>query len=147
MRASDFAKRCRMVVPNIRNQSYRDALKRSLGFFRGGIAEVFSRRVDASGVPWPPRKTNPPNPMLIRTGAMYDAATGQQGFFENVSDHEAHTGIMDGEIPYAKFHQHGTKRMARRQFFYLPKRRLESVRIPIKLRMQDILVATMKGEL
>lgn len=145
MLASEFVQRLRQVEPAIAGHSYEEALRTAIGLFRGAVARIFDRQVDAQGIRWPERKSNPPNPMLIRTGAMYDAATGQDGTVEEVSRNRAFAGISDQRIFYAKFHQRGTRRMARRQFFYLPKRDLPEVRRPVAREFKRILIRTMRG--
>lgn len=96
--------------------------------FQALQAGNFDRAEDASGTPWKPHSPvtiaiHGPHPLLILSGDMKKAATGGAGSILKVKAGSKNTvaiiGISKTAIPYAWFHQVGTVKMPRRQFFYL----------------------------
>jgi hypothetical protein len=90
-----------------------------------GFALNYGLAEDEEGVAWPPHAPATvakygPHPLLILSGAMYDATTdtGAMGNVTEIEDRELLVGV-DGElIDYAWVHQQGTERVPQRQFVY-----------------------------
>ena len=58
-----------------------------------------------------------PEPILIRTGRLFNSVRNLYGAPNDIKDHEAFFGT---NVPYAKFHQYGTTKMAKREFIFEP---------------------------
>jgi phage gpG-like protein len=113
--------------------------------FRGLIAEQFASEGRAAGTPWAARKTQggadiaryamsakrksqtwrrtamsaPPDaPLLVRTGALRDSLT-QPVAAGHVAELDRQTLTMGSRLPYALFHQTGTRRMPARPIIVL----------------------------
>ena len=102
----------------------------------------FNRESDAEGNPWAPRKHNYKHPPLRDTLDMYSAASDPYapGAVSKSSHRSLTIGINDSVIPYAKYHQFGTRNMPKRQFFYLLETDREKLVAPIRTAMRRLLV-------
>jgi phage gpG-like protein len=123
------------------------ALRRIAGDFREMIDRQFATEGRAEGTPWAPRphpsvpssvrrggakrgvvNTRPgaqhAAPLLIRTGALLRSLTGRgaAGHVEQLDDHSLAIGTS---LPYALFHQTGTRRMPARPIIVLSGARSE----------------------
>jgi phage gpG-like protein len=106
--------------------------------FRALIARQFATEGRAEGTPWPPRKRSrvgaglaPPSkratqasPLLVRTGALRDSLIGPSAL-GHVEELEAQSLTLGSRLPYALFHQLGTRRMAARPLIVLSGERTE----------------------
>ncbi|MBZ5545368.1 MAG: phage virion morphogenesis protein [Acidobacteriia bacterium] len=113
--------------------------------FRAMIAEQFASEGRAEGTPWAPRKSPrvgaglaPPSatlaspflsagqapPLLVRTGALRDSLIGPSapGHIEETDEASLTIG---SRLPYAMFHQLGTRRMPARPMIVLTDARAE----------------------
>ena len=96
--------------------------------FREMVREQFASEGRAEGTPWAPRVgagLAPPSrrvmqtsPLLVRTGALRDslARKGAAGSLDEQTDQSLTLG---SRLPYAIFHQLGTRRMPARPLFVL----------------------------
>lgn len=110
------------------------ALKQIADDFREVIARQFSSEGRAGGTPWPPRAGAVPRghpspqgrhgglPLLVRTGALRDSflRQGAAGHVEEIFDQ---TLTLGSRVPYAIFHQTGTRRMPARPIIVLKEER------------------------
>lgn len=62
---------------------------------------------------------------LIRTGKMYETITA--GFYWRIGRDKADMELLDKAVPYAKYHQSGTKKMPQRQFALLQQQDIERI--------------------
>lgn len=108
------------------------ALEQVADDFREMVAEQFATEGRAEGTPWAPRKSSPvgatrrvarlgrgtASPLLIRTGALRDSFTrrGASGSIEKIDGQALSIG---SRLPYAIFHQFGTRRMPARPIIVL----------------------------
>jgi len=98
--------------------------------FRALIARQFSTEGRAEGTPWPPRKSRArvgavrEPPLLIRTGALRDSLIGPSAP-GHVEELEAQSLTLGSRLPYALFHQLGTRRMPARPLIVLSGERTE----------------------
>lgn len=58
-----------------------------------------------------------PEPILIRTGQLFNSIRNMYGAPNDIKDDEAYFGT---KIEYAKFHQYGTTKMPKRPFIFEP---------------------------
>jgi len=88
-----------------------------------GIQSQFRTRGRRYRTPWPPLKERylrrklrlfPGRPLLVRTGALKRAALGGYGTALSWDEDTLTWGIKDIPIFYAKYHQFGTRKMAKR---------------------------------
>ena len=123
---------------SLANQS--PALREIAGDFREMIARQFASEGRAEGTPWAARKSvgavhEPPttqraiyeSPLLVRTGALLRSLTvrGAAGHVERL---EAQSLAIGTSLPYALFHQTGTRRMPARPIIVLSGARSERCR-------------------
>lgn len=82
------------------------------------VRDNFTSSATPEGRSWPPRKhRGDGHPLLIDTGRMLQAATGGgPGHVTRVQNDELTVGVDDQKVPYAKYHNEGTRRMPRREF-------------------------------
>jgi phage gpG-like protein len=78
--------------------------------------ENFDKKQNPAGIPWRRRKKDQPWPLMVKTGKLRGSFRRGRG-----GKHRAEVLSMD---PKAKFHQHGTKKMPRRQM--LPGKQIPS---------------------
>jgi phage gpG-like protein len=108
------------AAERLENASLRDAMEQCLAAIHDGIEATFAAKVDSAGAAWPPRKDNLPHPLLDKTGKMKRAAiTGG-----SADDRELVATVAD--VPYATYHQTGTKRMPKREFHYVTEDTLDA---------------------
>jgi phage gpG-like protein len=93
------------------------ALQRMRALLAAGEEEVFASQGAAIGVHWAApaeagRKTNPQ--LLVHTGALRGSLTAEVG---EVTETTLRFG---SHVPYARFHQLGTRRMPARPFMGIP---------------------------
>jgi phage gpG-like protein len=114
------------------------ALMRIADDFREMIAQQFASEGQAEGTPWPPRKFSsarstrrgvqagrgPASPLLIRTGALRDSLT-TPGAAGPVEELEGYSITLGSRLPYASYHQTGTRRMPARPIIVLSGTRAE----------------------
>lgn len=69
--------------------------------------ENFNKKQNPAGIPWRRRKDNKPHPLMVKSGKL-------RGSFRR-----GRSGRLKAEVlsmdPKSKYHQHGTKKMPRRQ--------------------------------
>jgi len=98
--------------------------------FRAMIAAQFASEGRAEGTPWPPRKSPAragavrEPPLLIRTGALRDSLLGPSAL-GHVEELEEQSLTLGSRLPYAMFHQLGTRRMPARPLIVLSGERAE----------------------
>jgi phage gpG-like protein len=97
----------------------RPALERMRAMLAAGEEEVWGTRGSAIGFYWAPpaepeRKTN--SAQLVETGALRNSLTNPSAGL-SPSEVELRFGT---DIPYAHFHQFGTRKMPRRSFLGIP---------------------------
>lgn len=104
--------------------------------FRAMIAAQFSSEGRAEGTPWPPRKRSRVGatqaspwagqapPLLVRTGALRDSLIGPSSP-GHVEELEEQSLTLGSRLPYALFHQLGTRRMPARPLIVLSGERAE----------------------
>ena len=112
------------------------ALREIADDFREMIAQQFASEGSAGGTPWPPRKSvgaarrfaqsgrGIASPLLVRTGALRDSLIGL-GAAGNVEEIDARSLTLGTRVPYAIFHQLGTRRMPARPIIVLSDARTE----------------------
>lgn len=83
-----------------------------------GIRAGFNSSADPStNENWPPRKRRYPHPILVKTGAMMQAATGAgAGAIQEVKPRGLTVGVNSSIIGYAYLHQVGSGKLASRPF-------------------------------
>ncbi|WP_417744841.1 hypothetical protein [Rosistilla oblonga] len=110
------------------------------------MIDNWTRQQNKDGSPWAPRAGNPPNPPLIKTGAMFGAATDDQadGNIREVSDRSAKTGINSAAVPWAPMQQFGTSRIPARQYFFLYGPDRVKVRPPIQQAAGRVIISKMR---
>lgn len=103
------------------------ALRQIADDFRAVIERQFESEGRAGGTPWAPRRdilqrTPTTQPLLVRTGALRDSfiRPGAAGHVEEITDQ---TLTLGSRLPYAIFHQTGTRRMPARPIIVLKEER------------------------
>lgn len=105
-----------------------EAIETAGEMFLENIGSNFDRKEDASGAAWPAHSpvtiaTYGVHPLLILSGRMKTAATGGSGAIAKTSSSTGKTvksfGISKASIPYFRVHQHGFRRIPKRQYYYL----------------------------
>ncbi len=138
------------------------ALREIADDFREMLAQQFASEGRAGGTPWPPRKsqrsvgatrrvarTRRPDqigtPLLVRTGALRDSL---------ISPGSGHVEEMDGRsltlgtrLPYAMFHQLGTRHMPARPIIVLSEERSQRWAEVVRTAIEDKTVLLGKQEL
>jgi phage gpG-like protein len=111
------------------------ALRAIADDFRETIAQQFASEGRAEGTPWPARKssrgvgttrrvarTRRPDqigtPLLVRTGALRDSLIGP-GAAAHVEENDGSSLTLGSRLPYAMFHQVGTRHMPARPIIVL----------------------------
>jgi phage virion morphogenesis protein len=153
MSPETFAKGMRRLKGAVSQDPFDEEKTEIANAFGDSVASNFAVQQNPDGSAWPARKTNPPNPMLIRTGKMFVAATspGGEGNITKIDHREIRFRVDDSKVHYAKYHHRGTKKkdgsvlMAKRRFFYLQKDDLKYVRDPLNRGLYRILVMAMRG--
>ncbi len=112
----------------------RPALQAIADDFRALIARQFSTEGRAEGTPWPARvgaglappskRAKQASPLLVRTGALRDSLLGPSAP-GHVEELEAQSLTLGSRLPYALFHQLGTRRMPARPLIVLSGERSE----------------------
>ena len=105
--------------------------------FRQMIAQQFSSEGRAEGTPWAPRKSSgvramlrSPSgagqapPLLVRTGALLASLT-EPNSPDHVEETNAESLTLGTRVPYAMFHQLGTRRMPARPIIVVSGERTE----------------------
>ncbi len=105
--------------------------------FRAVQLKNFEREADENNTPWPPRKKNYPWPILRKTRKMMRAATQRNaiGNIQRAAGRSLVLGIRDADVPYAKHHHWGSRKLANRKFF-LPRRRFFYLRAEDKSELE-----------
>jgi len=122
------------------------ALREIADDFREMIAQQFTSEGQAEGTPWAARKTSRQpqtwrkaamsapalvartgrgnaSPLLVRTGALRDSLIGLGG--GHVEEIDERSLTLGSRVPYAMFHQLGTRRMPARPIIVLSDARAE----------------------
>jgi phage gpG-like protein len=116
-------------------QSFEDALADNVPAlaavaddFREMVAQQFASEGRAEGTPWPARvgaglappsrRTMRASPLLVRTGALRDSLT-TPGAAGSVEELDGGSLTLGTRLPYAMFHQLGTRRMPARPLIVL----------------------------
>lgn len=108
--------------------SYEQPLQETAGVFREGIWNNFIRTEGPTGAKWPPRVDNLPHPLLFKSGRMLDAAIGEgAGSITEIGPEDALMGIEDSVIEYAKYQQHGTRKMPARPYYHAGSQTLDNM--------------------
>jgi phage gpG-like protein len=98
--------------------------------FREMIAQQFASEGRAGGTPWPPlaaatlRRKRAGAAILFRTGALLESLRGPSGA-NHVEEIGPDTLTLGSRLPYAIFHQLGTRRMPARPIIVLSDARTE----------------------
>ncbi|MBZ5516844.1 MAG: phage virion morphogenesis protein [Acidobacteriia bacterium] len=102
--------------------------------FRAMLAEQFASEGRAEGTPWPPRarrggpRSRPGQaqglPLLVRTGALRDSLVEAEAP-GHVEEFDATSLTLGTRVPYAMFHQFGTRYMPARPIIVLGGERSE----------------------
>ena len=120
--------------------------------FQEAQGSNFDRAEDSQGNAWPAHAPLTialygPHPLLILSGDMKRAATGGAGAVFDIRVGKKKSvvilGISKVAIPYAWKHQHGSGRIPRREFFYLPRQ----ARTPLVYRFRKTVIAKVKADL
>lgn len=148
MSPEQFAARIRGLSQSLKNDPFSEE-KREIGDqFREEQAANFRRQEDELGQKWKPRVGDPPWPPLIKTGAMFRAATtlGARGNISRV-DHRSVTFGVSDDIDYAKDHHNGKaeKRLPRRRFLYWRPDRMTGVREVFLKGLRRLAMQVLKG--
>lgn len=119
--ARQFAKFLRVLPDAIDADPFVDESEEVAEAFRKGVTDNFIRQADSRNITWPPRRILVSHPPLRRTLKMFRAATsrGAPGAIQEIRHRRVRLAIDRQVVPYASDHQFGTKRLPRRQFFYL----------------------------
>jgi hypothetical protein len=105
-----------------------EAINTASDMFLENISANFERKEDASGTSWPEHSPVTVamygvHPLLQLSGRMKAAATGGAGAMEKTTVQSGksvkYLGISKSTIPYFRVHQHGYKRIPKRQYYYL----------------------------
>lgn len=105
-----------------------EAIESAGELFLENIGGNFDRKEDASGAAWPAHSPVTiamygVHPLLILSERMKTAATGGAGSVTKTTSSTGKTvksfGISKASIPYFRVHQHGYKRIPKRQYYYL----------------------------
>jgi hypothetical protein len=112
---------CQAELSNMANALQSVDCREPLEVLRGlGIADVeyaFASRTSPDGQVWAPRKDSLPHPLLIKSGAMYAAATGRGSGFADLSTFNSiQMGITPGLVDHDKYQQFGTSRIPARPY-------------------------------
>ncbi|XZE35408.1 hypothetical protein SH501x_000899 [Pirellulaceae bacterium SH501] len=127
MKALEFARRLRKSAKYDFSRQ-EEPLKRAVELVHKSVDKNFDRREDARGTPWRPHSEltvllHGPHPLLILTGKMRTAASGGSGAYQKRKQAPKkmayQIGIDKRSVPYFGKHQFGTRKIPRRQFFYL----------------------------
>jgi phage gpG-like protein len=113
-----LARRIEGAAERLRNAPQADwqmLYERLLPLLRHRVRQRFLLSQDPSGKPWPKLKRSQPGRLpLIKTGALLNALSGYgQGALAEVRGKTLSYGT---NVPYAAFHQRGTKTIPRRKF-------------------------------
>lgn len=119
--ARQFAKFLRVLPDAIDADPFVKESEELSEAFRKGVVDNFVRQADSRNVTWPPRRILVTHPPLRRTLRMFRAATlqGAPGAIREIRHRRVRLAIDRQVVPYASDHQFGTKRLPKRQFFYL----------------------------
>ena len=117
MSAGDVIVAIAAPIRRLDKLSFAAPLKDVLTIMQDATADNFRREQDPAGNPWAPlkRKYAKSKKILVDTGDLKESVTraGAKGSVARITRTKLEFGT---EIPYGRYHQHGTKRMARRQF-------------------------------
>lgn len=107
------------------------ALQQVADDFREMVAQQFATEGRAEGTPWAPRESarvgadgvrplrgERRSPLLVRTGALRDSLT-RKGATGGIEALDGQTLSIGSRLPYAIFHQLGTRRMPARPLIVL----------------------------
>lgn len=96
------------------------ALKACSPVLHEGIVQNFAHARGPTGAPWPPRKDSLTHQLLVLTGKLYEAAANPRGsgHILEIGARELRMGVSGAAVPYAEFHQYGTRKMPARPFMY-----------------------------
>jgi phage gpG-like protein len=87
---------------------------------REELAKANAKNFTTSGLPvggWDPRTRDYAWPLMRRTGRLFQSLTTLQGAPNEINRMNATFGT---DVEYAKFHQSGTRKMAKRQVVFEP---------------------------
>lgn len=136
-----FAAMIRSLPAAVASDSLEEAKQEIGNLFRDAQNNNFLREQDSSGATWAPRTRQYPWLILRKTLKMINAASqlSATGNITEVQHRRMVLGIRGSDVPYAKYHQFGTSRLPRRQFFYLRKQDRPAMKLPIRKRLFAIL--------
>lgn len=106
-----------------------EALLEAKRLIHQSIREGFNSSADPqTNDGWQARKHPYPHPILMKTGAMMQAATGGgAGAIERIENNQLEVGVSGATVGYAAFHQHGTSRMVARPFIGASDAKLDEI--------------------
>lgn len=132
-------------VESAAKQSYRRPLRAIASAMRADAKENFRHERDPNDNPWKPLK-NPKRQRAVRrvkakilrdTDRMFRSVTvkGAEGSIERVTDRTLSWGT---DVPYAGYHQFGTKRIPRRAFIGAGKRLQDRIAAIVAEHVEDL---------
>lgn len=122
-KAEDFGKVLGDMVARIEGERRVDLYRDLLPTVYEELHESFQKPLGKGGGPAPPHAPSTvakygQHQLLVLSGALMRSATRSTGEGSDYSYSE--NGLSVGvDIPYAKYHQYGTKHIPQRKFFYL----------------------------
>lgn len=106
-----FLQQVEQEFPHI---SLQPVLKQCVELIRADVKGAFRDQVSPDGRPWPPADKPQGHPLLNETGRLFQSAVlPGPGHIEEVTDHSIVFGTI---VPYAAFHQNGTRFLPERAF-------------------------------
>lgn len=134
MRGSDIAfdklgETIERSLESIKLRSFQETMQSAKVKIHRNIRAGFNSSADPStNENWKPRKRRYPHPILIKTGAMMQAATGGgAGAIQRVEPRRLTIGVNGETIFYARFHQTGVGALAARPFVGASDETLDSI--------------------
>lgn len=106
------------VVDSLATMPMGETLSEAKTLVHRSIRGGFNSSVDPNtGTPWAPRRRYYPHPILMKSGAMMQAATGGgAGAIQRITERALTVGVLASVIGYAPKHQFGLGGMIPRPF-------------------------------
>jgi len=129
------------ALPTAVSETPMDSLHDEAGdVFRQAQSDHFATATDHFAQSWKPRTRNYPWPILRKTRKMMRATVrkGAPGNVHKSNGRQLVLGISGSDVPYAKFHHHGTLKMPMRRFLYLRKDEQKKLHPPIRSHLLNV---------
>lgn len=106
------------ALDSLKTRGFEQPMQEAKVMIHRGIRAGYNSSADpATDENWPPRKRRYPHPILIKTGAMMQAATGGgAGAIQQIRARRLTVGVDSSIIGYAYLHQVGSGKLASRPF-------------------------------